>query len=120
LLAGNELPWHKAPPAESELTGSPAADNVLSILLSHSPDQYFWAQREGYKLMLAGHVHGGQIRPPLVGPLLSPSRYGVRYAGGIFYQRPTLLHVTRGISGMIPLRFNCPPEVAKLVLQHAS
>lgn len=117
LLAGNELPWHKAPPEIGELPVNPNAADVLSILLSHSPDQFARAQREGYKLMLAGHVHGGQIRPPLVGPMLSPSRYGVRYASGIFHRAPTLMHVTRGVSGMIPLRFNCPPEVAKLVLQ---
>jgi predicted MPP superfamily phosphohydrolase len=101
----------------SDLPIAPNADNVLSILLSHSPDQFARAQREGYKLMLAGHVHGGQIRPPIVGPMLSPSHYGVRFASGVFHRPPTLLHVTRGVSGMIPLRFNCPPEVAKLVLR---
>jgi predicted MPP superfamily phosphohydrolase len=119
LLVGNELPWMKAPPETSVLPVSPRDPSVLSVLLSHSPDQFAWAQREGYQLMLAGHVHGGQIRLPIVGPLLSPSRYGVRYACGFFMGRPTLMHVTRGVSGLIPLRFNCPPEVAKLVL-HAS
>lgn len=117
LITGNELPWHKAPPEICELSLTPSTDDALSILLSHSPDQLFRAQREGYKLMLAGHVHGGQIRPPLIGPILSPSRYGTRYASGLFYQPPTLLHVTRGTSAMIPLRFFCPPEVAKLVLR---
>ena len=34
--------------------------------------------------MLAGHTHGGQIRFPAVGPIVCPSRYGVRYASGVF------------------------------------
>jgi predicted MPP superfamily phosphohydrolase len=112
VLAGNELPWFGIAP---DMTGAPAGP--LRVLLSHSPDQYFWAQREGFQLMLAGHNHGGQIRLPLIGPLITPSRYGSRYAGGLYYEPPTLLHVTRGIAGVHPLRFNCPPELALLILQ---
>ena len=37
------------------------------ILLSHSPDLFYWAERAGFDLMLSGHNHGGQIRLPLVG-----------------------------------------------------
>jgi predicted MPP superfamily phosphohydrolase len=67
--------------------------------------------------MLAGHNHGGQVRLPLVGPLISPSLYGTRYSGGVYYEAPTLLHVSRGISGEHPLRWNCLPELAQLVLE---
>jgi uncharacterized protein len=67
--------------------------------------------------MLAGHNHGGQIRLPLIGPLITPSIFGSRYAGGLYHESPTLLHVSRGIAGVHPLRFNCPPELALLVLQ---
>jgi predicted MPP superfamily phosphohydrolase len=67
--------------------------------------------------MLAGHTHGGQICFPLIGPILAPSHYGVRYAAGTFDLPPTLMHVSRGVSGLQPLRFNCPPELAKLVLR---
>ena len=67
-------------------------------------------------LMLAGHLHGGQIRLPWIGPILSPSRQGVRYASGVFQSPPTTLHVSRGLSGELPIRLNCPPEVTELVL----
>jgi uncharacterized protein len=63
--------------------------------------------------MLAGHTHGGQIRLPVVGPVFSPSRFGVRYASGTFFRAPTLMHVSRGLSGTRPLRFNCRPELAQ-------
>lgn len=112
LLAGTELPWFGVAPDMSDAPTEP-----LRLLLSHSPDQLPWAKRNGFNLMLAGHNHGGQIRLPLIGPLITPSHYGSRYAGGLFHEPPTLLHVTRGISGVHPLRFNCPPELALLVLE---
>ena len=64
----------------------------------------------------AGHTHGGQIRLPIVGPIVAPSRYGVKYASGLFHEPPTLMHVSRGVCGVHPLRFNCPPELALLTL----
>jgi predicted MPP superfamily phosphohydrolase len=113
LLAGNELPWIR-----------PAADmtriddtTALRVLLAHTPDQLPWARRHGFDLMLAGHNHGGQIRLPLVGPLFSPSRYGVKYACGLFHEPPTLMHVSRGVSALDPLRYNCPPELTRIVLR---
>ena len=53
--------------------------------------------------MLAGHTHGGQIRMPITGPILAPSLYGTKYASGTFYEVPTLLHVSRGVSGLTPV-----------------
>jgi hypothetical protein len=69
--------------------------------------------------MLAGHTHGGQIRLPVIGPMVSPSRFGVRYASGVFHEAPTLMHVSRGISGLDPIRINCLPEVTKIILRPA-
>ena len=112
LLAGNEAPWFPPP----QLSAEPDQQHALRILLSHSPDQFSWARRHRFDLMLAGHTHGGQIRFPIVGPVVCPSRYGVRYASGVFHQPPTLLHVTRGIAGLEPIRLNCPPELNRLVL----
>ncbi len=120
VLAGNELPW--LPPA-ADLGQAPPpsrSGGPVRIALTHSPDQLPWAQRNEVDLLLAGHLHGGQIRVPLLGPIVSPSRYGVRYASGVFQAPPTLMHVSRGVSGEIPLRLNCRPEVAKLTLHATS
>jgi predicted MPP superfamily phosphohydrolase len=117
ILAGNELPWIK--PA-ADLRSCPTGDGAqrdFRILLSHSPDQHGWAQTYDIDLMLAGHTHGGQIRFPLIGPILAPSRYGVRFASGVFHLPPMVMHVSRGLSGLQPLRFNCPPELARLMLR---
>ena len=67
--------------------------------------------------MLAGHNHGGQIRLPYLGALITPSRYGCRYAGGLYHEPPTLLHVSRGLAGTHLIRLNCPPELALLTLK---
>lgn len=116
LLAGNECPWF--PPAPS----IPAFDGErpFSILLSHSPDPLPWARRQQFDLMLAGHTHGGQIRFPWIGPVVCPSRFGVRYASGVFHEPPVLLHVSRGLSGVHTLRFNCPPEITLLELRRSN
>jgi predicted MPP superfamily phosphohydrolase len=118
VLAGNELPW--LVPA-ADMSGCPArsGDGPLRIVLAHSPDQLDWAQAQDADLLLAGHTHGGQIRLPLIGPILSPTREGVKYASGVFYAPPTIMHVTRGVSGLLPVRLKCPPEMVYLTLHAA-
>jgi uncharacterized protein len=120
ILAGNELPWF--PPA-ADISDCPPRDAnglPLRIVLAHSPDQFRWAQANDVDLLLAGHVHGGQVCLPVLGPILAPSFHGVRYAGGMFRGRDTVLHVSRGTSSLTPLRWNCPPEIAILDLQPAA
>ena len=117
VLAGNELPWF-TPAADMETCPRPRdGSSPLRVLLSHSPDQMDWAQRHGFDLMLAGHTHGGQVRLPLVGAIVAPSRLGTKYTAGTFYASPTVMHVSSGVSGLTPLRWNCPPELTRLVLR---
>ncbi len=70
--------------------------------------------------MLAGHTHGGQVRFPLVGPIVCPSWHGTKYASGFFHEPPTLLHVSRGTGSYFPYRLNCRPEITKLVLRRTA
>lgn len=118
LLSGNELVWF-GPPAEPPPVASEDANRPLRILLSHSPDQLSWARHRQFDLMLAGHTHGGQIRLPFIGPIVAPSRFGVKYASSLYYEEPTLMHVSRGISAVHPIRLNCRPELTKIVLKRA-
>jgi len=112
VIAGDETPWMGTHP---EL--DPGSIDFFHILLSHTPDNINWARDNGVDLMLAGHTHGGQIRLPLLGPVYSPSRFGCRFASGVFWLNPTLLYVSRGLSGREPIRFHCVPELTKLVLK---
>ncbi len=124
VVAGNELPWF-SPPANlpgsvplgpSATTPHPSVPQPLRLVLTHSPDQFAWCRQHHVDLVLAGHTHGGQICLPLLGPVACPSKHGTRYAGGVFREEDTVMHVTRGISGETPIRWNCPPELALLEL----
>ncbi len=116
-LIGNERPWfrrHANTYAEGSGTDT---ESELCVAVCHSPDQIAWARRQAVDLMLAGHTHGGQIRIPGIGPLVAPSHYGSRFASGVFFLPPTLMHVSRGLCGVHPFRWFCPPEISLLTLR---
>lgn len=118
-LLGNERPWfcrtNRWNP-ESKMVEEPEFEKEWCIGVSHSPDQWKWGLQMGCRLLLCGHTHGGQIRFPAIGPVVAPSRYGSRYASGVFERFDTLMHVSRGLSGVHPYRWGCPPEVSILQL----
>lgn len=110
-IVGHEGPWF--PPPDD----LPTADDAFRLCLSHSPDNFYWGQRQNINLMLCGHVHGGQIRLPVVGSIFVPSVYSRRFDQGVFEQNGTLMVVGRGLSGKEPLRFRCRPEVIRITLK---
>lgn len=120
LLAGNELPWFGPAADMSRCTALDLDPPAFKIALVHTPDQYRWARRYEFDLMLAGHTHGGQVQLPIIGAVFAPSRHGVKYASGTFHEGATVLHVSQGVSSLLPLRWNCRPELAKLVLRSAT
>ncbi len=88
------------------------------IVLSHNPE---WAEGIGEgmaDLVVSGHTHGGQIRAPLYGALILPTRYGKKYEIGLVRQHDFWVYINRGI-GMIspPVRFNCSPEITLMTLK---
>ncbi|HTM56031.1 MAG TPA: metallophosphoesterase [Pirellulales bacterium] len=114
-IAGDERPWIRENPPEHE-DAKGTETTPVRLLLAHTPDRIGWARAQRFDLMLAGHTHGGQIRFPLVGPVICPSWHGTKYAAGFFYSAPTLMHVSRGTASLFLLRLNCPPEITTLVL----
>jgi predicted MPP superfamily phosphohydrolase len=115
VVIGHEGPWFRPGP---DLTNCP--EEPFRLCLSHTPDNLPWAQRHAVDLVLAGHVHGGQIRLPLLGSVFVPSRFSRRYDCGTFFAAPTVMHVGRGLAGQHPLRFYCRPEVTRLILKVGS
>ena len=125
-LIGNERPWFGEAPVWSERDKHPESDSLFvpefRLAVSHSPDQWPWALKQRAHWLLAGHTHGGQVRLPLLGPVIAPSWYGSRFASGVFMQEDLLMHVSRGLSGVHLLRWRCMPEVSLLVaspVEHA-
>lgn len=88
------------------------------IVLSHNPDTLDYFRNAGVDLMLSGHTHGGQVNLPFIGPLLVPSKYGAKYAFGLFEFGRFRLYVNRGI-GVIspPVRFRMRPEITQITLR---
>jgi predicted MPP superfamily phosphohydrolase len=85
------------------------------ILLYHSPDLMPEATAAGVDLYLCGHTHGGQLRLPLFGALITSSVFWKRYEMGRYEEHGTTLYVSRGIGmeglGAPRARFLAPPEI---------
>lgn len=96
--------------------GAPAPEErAATLLLSHNPDVIaelpLATSSPAVDLLLAGHTHGGQIRVPGIGPLVTSSRYGARYAAG-WVPAPYPAFVSRGLGvTALPIRFACPAEL---------
>lgn len=112
VVVGHEGPWQRPGPEMSTCPAGP-----FRLCLSHTPDHAAWGERHGIDLMLSGHVHGGQVRFPIVGSVLVPSTVGRRYDSGTFRVGKMLLHVSRGVSGDHPVRYNCLPEVTLVTMR---
>lgn len=98
----------------------PASDYTL--LLYHTPDVIETTSALAIDLYLAGHTHGGQVRLPFYGALVTFSEYGKRYEMGRYQVGQTTLYVSRGLGMeglLLPrLRFLCPPEMTLVELGH--
>jgi len=93
---------------------------AYSILLYHTPDLIEVADRLRIDLYLAGHTHGGQVRLPLWGAIITMSAFGKQYESGLYLLNPTTLYVSRGIGleglSLPRARFLCPPEMVVIDL----
>jgi predicted MPP superfamily phosphohydrolase len=88
------------------------------IALTHNPD-IFPDLPQRVPLLLAGHTHGGQVRFPIIGPVVESSRYG--WVHGHVFADNHHLFVTTGIgTSIIPVRFGLPPEIVILTLKSGS
>jgi len=93
------------------------APGVPNILLSHNPDVFDVAARQGWDLTIAGHTHGGQVMVEILHQQLSAARFYTPYVYGLFRQGRSSIWVTRGIGTVgVPVRLGAPPEVALLRL----
>ncbi|CAN5620420.1 metallophosphoesterase [soil metagenome] len=92
------------------------------IVLQHSPDIFAAVNAmntfgDPFKLMIAGHTHGGQIWFPVIGAPIVPSSFGQKYSSGVFREKNKTLFVSTGIGlSILPFRFMVPPEIAVLTL----
>jgi predicted MPP superfamily phosphohydrolase len=122
-LAGMDDPHIRRddPAAAAPPAGEPAR---LRIGVVHSPyrrvlDTF---ERNGYPLVLAGHTHGGQVRLPGVGALVTNCDLPRDRVRGLSRWGGSWLHVSAGLgtSKYAPFRFACRPEASLLELVPAA
>ena len=115
-LVGTDDPYFGHADLDASFRGVP--DTAFALVLTHAPEAFEeLAQRPAAKVVLAGHTHGGQVRLPFIGAVRVPSRYGTRFARGLFKMGDTFFYVNAGI-GMshLPIRFLCRPELTFITL----
>ncbi len=91
------------------------------ILLAHNPDYFKQYAGYGADLTLAGHVHGGIIRMPILGGIASPAvRFFPKYNGGLYRQGDANMIVSCGLgTHTLPMRIFNPAELTVIHLKPA-
>lgn len=92
----------------------------FNILLAHTPFYFDEYEKWGADLTLCGHVHGGIVRLPLVGGLLSPDRkFFPKYDLGEYTKNKSTMIVSKGLGGSkVLIRVNCKPEIVNIKLKN--
>ena len=96
---------------------APVPPQSCKVLAVHTPELWQEAAGRGIDLYLCGHTHGGQIRLPLIGAPLLNAACPKRFTDGFWTHGGMQGYTSRGAgSSMVPVRFNCPPEVVLITL----
>jgi len=93
-------------------------EKEYNILLAHNPLYFEEYAKNNVDLTLSGHVHGGMIRLPFIGALLSPERkFFPKYSSGVYKVNNKKLIVSRGIGHSRPgVRLFNRPEIVSITL----
>lgn len=95
-------------------------DADLRIVLSHFPTVLDRLPADAFDLVLAGHMHDGQICIPYPGGKLRLAHPRARYTHGTYRRGGTVMHVSPGLgTTFLPFRFFARPEATELVLRPA-
>lgn len=107
--------WTRKPSDISRLAKQTAE---TSLLLAHDPRRLTEAAALDIPAVLSGHTHGGQVVFPALGAV---ARRSFPVLSGLGHRDNTSLFVTRGVGTVyVPVRINCPPEVALVTLRRPS
>jgi predicted MPP superfamily phosphohydrolase len=106
--------------ADLDVTLHDVPADEAAILLAHEPDYADQVARHPVDLQLSGHSHGGQVRPPFVGPLYLPD-LARKYIWGLYKIGGLTLYTNPGLGTVqVPIRWNCPPEITLLTLRRSA
>jgi predicted MPP superfamily phosphohydrolase len=97
-----------------------ARDADLRVVLSHYPRVLERLRDGSFDLVLAGHMHDGQICLPYPGGKLRLAHLSAKYNRGLYRRGRTTMHVSPGLgTTFVPFRFFARPEATELILESA-
>jgi predicted MPP superfamily phosphohydrolase len=92
----------------------------LRLLLCHYPRVLDYLEPGAFELVLAGHMHDGQISVPYPGGKLRLAHTSARYQVGVYRSPAATMHVSPGLgTTFVPFRFAARPEATELVLRRS-
>ncbi|MDP9055629.1 MAG: metallophosphoesterase [Acidobacteriota bacterium] len=93
---------------------------AANLLLSHNPDVFPAAVKQGFDAMLSGHTHGGQVTVEILNQTLNFARFITPYVAGLYRLEGKSCYVTAGLGTIaLPVRLGAPPEISVLRLTRA-
>jgi predicted MPP superfamily phosphohydrolase len=100
--------------------GGLVAEGVANLLLSHNPDVFPVAVKQGYDAVIGGHTHGGQVSVEILHQQLNPARFFTPFVAGLYRLQDRSCYVSAGIGTIgMPVRLGAPPEITLLRLRRA-
>lgn len=116
VVVGVDDPYTGHGDLQAAMRGVKRADVLIGLV--HVPTDLASFSQRSFHLVLAGHTHGGQIRVPGFGAMLTQCDLPRRHAAGLHWNERTAVHVSRGLGAgpLIRLRLNCPPTAHVLTL----
>ncbi len=89
----------------------------FNLLLSHNPDVFPVAEKQGYQLTISGHTHGGQINLEMLGKNFNVADLVTPFTKGTYHINSSSLYVNSGLGTIgVPVRLGSPPEVTLITL----
>jgi predicted MPP superfamily phosphohydrolase len=117
-MAGVDDLWEGTADLAEAVAEVPAGK--LLLLLAHNPDVWLDPCVERADLVLCGHVHGGQVRLPILGALHTQGTHLTRRKpAGWFRRDTTRMFVSRGVGESLPMRFGAVPQAVLIRIVHA-
>jgi hypothetical protein len=104
----------------NQLSAPPESSADFSILLCHYPRVLDRLEPGRFDLVLAGHMHDGQIALPLPGGKVRFAHPRADYNAGVYRNAAATMHVSAGLgTTFVPFRFAARPEATELVLRRS-
>jgi predicted MPP superfamily phosphohydrolase len=120
FIVGLDYPGIESEDLTALMQRAPVGEGTLKLALFHLPWRLEQLAAAGFDMVFGGHTHGGQIRLPGFGALITDSELHRSEASGLLRRGKTQFHISRGL-GADPrtnLRLFCPPAATVIELTH--